>query len=121
MAVTTIHAVRSTLNQAINYITNPHKTEEQKYIDGFKSYYELTQDRAGNSWKSKLRTNIDECIMTATSFEDFLEQMKRRGYEIKHGKHISFRAEGQERFTRGKTLGWYYDEDHIRDRTPCVK
>lgn len=259
MAVTTIHPIRSTLNQAIDYIINPHKTEEQKYVDGFncvprvackkfertrddaydgnkpyarngnlpiigqhiiqsfspednvtpeqaheigkklmeelcggrfeyvisthvdkahihnhiivnnvsfetkrtfetelnrggkvwkklrnisdklceendlsvikmpeigkgKSHYEWEQDNRGNSWKSLLRKNIDECVIAASSFDDFLEQMRKRGYDIKRGKHISFRAEGQERFTRGKTVGWYYDEEHIRGRIDgCIE
>lgn len=42
--------------------------------------------------------------------------MDREKYEIKHGKYISFRAEGQERFTRSKTLGEKYTEDNIRKR-----
>ncbi|MCM1334710.1 MAG: relaxase/mobilization nuclease domain-containing protein [Bacteroides sp.] len=81
-----------------------------------KSRYEWEQDEAGNSWKSKLKTEIDECIKTAECFEDFLEKMRERGYEIKQGKHIAFRAEGQERFTRAKTLGFYYSEENIRFR-----
>ena len=39
--------------------------------------------------------------------------MKALDYEIKHGKHIAFRAKGQERFTRAKTLGYYYTEEQI--------
>ena len=34
-------------------------------------------------------------------------------YEIKQGKFISFRAPGQERFTRCKTLGEDYTEEAI--------
>ncbi|MCM1330722.1 MAG: relaxase/mobilization nuclease domain-containing protein [Ruminococcus sp.] len=81
-----------------------------------KGHYEWEQDKAGNSWKSKLKAAIDECIKSADSFEDFLQKMRESGYEIKHGKHIAFRAEGQERFTRAKTLGFYYTEENIRFR-----
>lgn len=81
-----------------------------------KDHYEWEQDKAGSSWKSKLRTSIDECIKNADSFEDFLLKMQARGYEVKHGKYIAFRAEGQERFTRAKTLGFYYQEENIRFR-----
>lgn len=42
--------------------------------------------------------------------------MQREKYEIKSGKYISFRAEGQERFTRSKTLGADYTEEQIRNR-----
>ena len=38
------------------------------------------------------------------------------GYEIKTGKYISFRAEGQERFTRSKTIGENYTEERIKER-----
>lgn len=81
-----------------------------------RDHYEWEQDKAGSSWKSKLRTSIDECIKTADSFEDFLLKMQARGYEVKHGKYIAFRAEVQERFTRAKTLGFYYSEENIRFR-----
>ena len=37
-------------------------------------------------------------------------------YEIKQGKHISFRADGQERFSRAKTLGENYTEERIKER-----
>lgn len=42
--------------------------------------------------------------------------MEAQLYEIKRGKYISFRAEGQERFTRGKTLGYDYTEERLRER-----
>lgn len=48
--------------------------------------------------------------------------MQDAGYEIKPGKYISFRAEGQERFTRAKTIGENYTEErikeHIQGRNP---
>lgn len=81
-----------------------------------KSHYEWEQNKAGNSWKAQLKTNIDECIMSANSFDDFLWKMQERGYRIKHGKFISFQAKGQERFTRSKTLGWFYQEEQLRTR-----
>ena len=42
------------------------------------------------------------------------------GYEIKQGKYISFRAAGQERFTRTKTLGAAYTEEAIKERIKGV-
>ena len=42
--------------------------------------------------------------------------MQEAGYEIKYGKYISFRATGQERFTRVKTVGDNYTEERIRER-----
>lgn len=36
MAITKIHPIEVTLNYAVEYIIEPHKTEEQKYVDGFR-------------------------------------------------------------------------------------
>lgn len=84
--------------------------------DKGKSHYEHLLDRKGQSWKSKLRQTIDFCILKAKNWDEFLILMDKEKYEIKHGKYISFRAEGQERFTRSKTLGEKYTEDNIRKR-----
>lgn len=45
-----------------------------------------------------------------------LKRMETQGYEIKRGKFISFRAPGQERFTRAKTLGDAYTEEALKSR-----
>lgn len=84
--------------------------------DKGKSYKEYMETKNGTSWKAKLKDMIDKCIRKADSFEEFLELMKLGGYEIKHGKLMSFRAGGQERFTRGKTVGLNYTEERIRQR-----
>ena len=81
-----------------------------------KSHYEHSQEKQGKSWKALLRQTIDRCILKAQSWDDFLILMQRENYEIKTGKHIAFRAEGQERFTRAKTLGADYSEEQIRNR-----
>ena len=83
-----------------------------------KSYYEWQQDKLGNSWKSKLRNAIDKAVKGSSNFEDFLTKMQEQGYEYKQGKYLSFRAVGQERFTRCKrsTLGWYYEQPQIEKR-----
>ena len=84
--------------------------------DKGKSHYEHSLDKKGQSWKSLLRQNIDRCIIKARDWDEFLLLMQKEKYEIKSGKHISFRAEGQERFTRSKTLGADYTEEQIRNR-----
>ena len=84
--------------------------------DKGKSYAEWDAQRKGQSWKAKLKTAIDRAIPQAKDFADFLRLMEAQGYEIKQGKFISFRAPGQERFTRCKTLGEQYTEDAITRR-----
>ena len=80
------------------------------------SHYEHELKKKGQSWKSLLRETIDRCIIRAKDWDDFLILMEREKYEIKPGKYYSFRAEGQERFTRCKTLGTDYTEEQIRNR-----
>ena len=79
-------------------------------------YKEYTEAKRGTSWKQKLKQTIDRCIITAKDYDEFLKLMQEAGYEIKTGKYISFRAEGQERFTRAKTIGDNYTEDRIKER-----
>ncbi|MEM1486397.1 relaxase/mobilization nuclease domain-containing protein (plasmid) [Oscillospiraceae bacterium PP1C4] len=77
---------------------------------------EYEERKKGTSWKSQLQTAIENSIKYSKTFDNFLEQMKDSGYEIKQGKYIAFRAKGQERFTRAKTLGEAYSEEAIRKR-----
>lgn len=79
-------------------------------------YKEYTEAKRGTSWKQKLKQTIDRLVITAKDYDDFLRLMQEAGYEIKTGKYISFRAVGQERFTRSKTIGENYTEERIKER-----
>ena len=79
-------------------------------------YKEYTEAKRGTSWKQKLKQTIDRLVITAKDYDDFLRLMQEAGYEIKIGKYISFRAGGQERFTRSKTIGENYTEERIKER-----
>ncbi len=84
-----------------------------------KSHFEWEQSNANMSWKDKLKDAIDYSIIDATSYDDFLKRMVECGYEYKqNGDTLSFRAKGQERFTRcrRKTLGWYYEPAQLNAR-----
>lgn len=81
-----------------------------------KHYKEWQEDKKGESWKSKLKRNIDKCIECSSDFDEFKNAMQDHGYEIKEGKYIAFRAKGQERFTRAKTLGEDYTQERITAR-----
>ncbi len=98
----------------ISVIENPN-------INGRKKcYYEWQQDLMGNSWKSKLRRVIDETIMESNNFDDFLEKIRAKKIECVYTPQnvikIKFRMPGQEKFARGRTIGWHYDEPQIRKR-----
>ena len=83
-------------------------------------YKEYTEAKRGTSWKQKLKQTIDRLVITAKNYDDFLRLMQEAGYEIKIGKYISFRAEGQERFTRSKTIGENYTEERIKERIRLI-
>ncbi len=95
--------------------------ETQKEINEIKrrkfvGWYDWDEDRKGNSYKSRLQFDIDRAIKKSINWEDFLNIMGGFGYEIKQGKHIAFKSEKQQRFTRAKTIGANYTEDSIKDR-----
>ena len=81
-----------------------------------KSYAEYQAEKAGTSWKGKLKIAVDALIPQVADFEELLRRLEASGYEIKRGKYISCRAPGQERFTRLKTLGADYTEEAITER-----
>lgn len=90
-----------------------------------KSWYEWQQDRAGISWKTKLKFELDNCIMASTDFEDFLRQCAERSieavYKPDNTVNLKFRMQGQEKFTRARTLGWYYEIPQIKRRIENFK
>ena len=84
--------------------------------DKGKSYFEYTADSKGISWKTKLRRTIDEQLLYAQSYDDFLKRMVGQNYRIKEGKYLSFCGEGQEKFIRSKTLGEDYSVEALKLR-----
>ena len=87
-----------------------------------KTYKEWKESRAKNSWKDKMRQDIDEAIRESNSYEQFLFRIHEKGYEVKGEKaegetlkYISFRAPGQQRFVRGseRSLGAKYSRNEI--------
>lgn len=90
---------------------------KKKYKTKGKSYKEYQERKKGTSWKGRLQFDIDRAIKKAKDWDDFLNLMKQYGYEIKNGKHISFRkTEGQQRFTRAMRIGENYTEERLKER-----
>ena len=81
-----------------------------------KSYKENMEYHRGTSWKAKLRVAVDKSIWTSINYEEFLQKMQLAGYEVRQGKHLSFRAPEQKNFTYMKSLGSYYSEENVRIR-----
>ena len=90
-----------------------------------KKYNEWDADKNGTAWKPHLRKDINSCIKSASTYEEFLLLLRAKGYEIKGEefgenapKYVSFRPLGKERFIRGsvKSLGNEYTKERIRER-----
>ncbi|HHW7475026.1 TPA: relaxase/mobilization nuclease domain-containing protein [Mannheimia haemolytica] len=82
----------------------------------FVSWHDWNEDKKGSSYKSRLQFDIDRSIKQSVNWQDFLSKMESYGYEIKFGKHIAFRKDDQQRFTRAKTISDNYTEERIKDR-----
>ncbi len=79
-------------------------------------YNEWEHKKRGSSWKEQIRIDIDRLIASVKNIDELLYELEMLGYEVKKGKYISIRAEGQERFVRTKTLGEDYTVDSLISR-----
>ena len=90
------------------------------------SHWEWDMSRQGLSWKAKLKFTIDQVIKVSENFEDFLTKCSDFGilyeYNPDHKIDLKFMlAEQKERnprakFTRRRTLGWFYETEQIKSR-----
>ena len=106
---------RICLENGLSYIAHPKLHSKGK----FKHYGQWRGDNGLPTFQKRLKTQIDICLADKPPDMDaFLRAMAKAGYEVKHGRSgvISFRAEGQERFTRlrSSTLGKGYGQEDIQ-------
>lgn len=84
------------------------------------SHYEWSKQQQGTSWKAKLRYELDCIIQRSDTFEEFLEKCRLNGIEVVYNPEkvisLKFRMQGQQRFARAKTLGYYYLPENIQRR-----
>jgi len=89
------------------------------------THYEWQMAKAGSSWKARMKSDMDDAIREAHSYEDFISRMQTKGYEVKGEtlgdnvlKYLSFSASGQTRFTRvsEKNFGVGYTKEAIKER-----
>lgn len=90
-----------------------------------KNYNEWLADKNSISWKTQLRHDIDDAIKIAKSYDNFIELIKAKGYEVKgedfgegSAKYISFKPMSSGSFIRGrqKSLGTEYTKERIKER-----
>ena len=89
------------------------------------THYEWQEQKKGQSWKAQMKSDMDDAIREAYSFDDFICRMQSKGYKVKGEtfgdnalKYLSFSASRQNRFTRVsvKNFGEGYTKEAIRER-----
>ena len=106
---------RVCLENGLSYIEHPQLHSKGKY----KHYGQWLGGNKSLTFQERLKMQIDICLAEKPpNMDDFLQAMSAAGFEVKRGRGgvISFRAEGQERFTRfrSSTLGEGYGQDDIQ-------
>ena len=96
-----------------------------------KSHWEWQMNREGLSWKAKLKFAIDKVVEQSESWEDFLRRCAENcilvQYNPEHKIDLKYLlAEQLERnprakFTRSRTLGWFYETAQIKSRIAMNK
>ena len=75
--------------------------------------WKAVQD-GGLSLRQVVARDVREVLSYALDYGEFLVLMEGKGYEIRHGKYLSFRPYGYERFIRPQLDGVKCTEDAIR-------
>jgi hypothetical protein len=106
---------RVSLENGLSYIEHPQLHSKGKY----KHYGQWLGGNKPLTFQERLKTQIDICLAEKPQDMDaFLQAMSAASFEVKRGRGgvISFRAEGQERFTRlrSSTLGEGYGQEDIQ-------
>jgi hypothetical protein len=79
----------------------------------------------GISYKNFIKNIIDKTISESTDFKDFLKKLSEKKVDVVYQPQnvisLKFKIEGQQKYTRAKTLGWWYEEEQIRKRIEEMK
>jgi len=76
----------------------------------------LGESKPPTTKREKLMQIIDVALDGCADYTSFIRRMQEAGCEVKQGKHLAFKAPGQEKFIRVKSLGDDYTEQAIRER-----
>ena len=64
--------------------------------------------------RKRLKYAINDILKHSDSFEDFILKLQDEEIEIKRGKHLAMRFEGDIKFLRTKSIGEEYTEENLR-------
>ena len=106
---------RVCIEHGLSYIANPKLHSKGKYLH----YGQWADGNKAPTFRERLKAQINSCLGSKPpDMDSFLQAMGLAGFEVKHrrGGGISFRTEGQERFTqlRAATLGKGYGLEDIQ-------
>lgn len=74
---------------------------EMEGLDKQKRYQDWNEFRDGKFiWRDMIRRDVDACIMQSDTFEEFLDMLKEKGYEIKQNKYLAIKPQGMSHFCR---------------------
>lgn len=68
------------------------------------------------SARADLKSDMDDAILNANSFYDFIANMQAKGYNVKKGKYISFKNSAMKRYIRSSSISIDYTEAMIKNR-----
>ena len=92
--------IYKTIRQINDRLCQEHKLSViKKPKEKGNHYVESANEKRGLSWKAKLRRTIDRVLPAVSSYEEFLEAMRREGYEIQTTWNIlsfSLSSEGRD-------------------------
>jgi len=114
---TSLSKMRQLSNELCKAYALQHSVIDKPQRGDSLSYKEWIERLNENSWKEKIRIDIDKAVLHSQSFEQFKSTMDTLGYDIRDDrKYLSVRKKGREKFTRIKSLGASYTEERLRQR-----
>jgi len=94
------------IEHGLPIIRNPD--EERTY-----SWKEVDATNKGLSWKERMRMDIEAARRVSSNWNEFLAVMKKAGYIINEGAHVTYTAPDGSRKARGGTLGKEYTKESL--------
>ena len=84
-----------------------------------KTLTEIKMEEEGRiTFKSLVKKDLDEVLSKVKSYDELIEALKLKGYEIKDGKELSIKNSdyGMVRNIRTKTIGSLYNKENIMNK-----
>lgn len=89
--------------------------DEEDYNGEKKEFYTYSKKI---NWTKEVKGDIDNCINSSRSWNEFVKNMQEKGYRFNFGKSVSIRKSGMRKAKRlkEKTMGFEYTPEGIIER-----